>query len=288
MTPLCERYFAAWNARDTRALTELFSADGQFSDPLLSLPTPVFDLKAVLETLQHTLSDYEFTVTATQENESLSLISWSLTGSNDAPFKPGLPATHRRITLEGMESLQIDQGRIVFARRLFDSRTLFERLGFQVIVEPRTIGKMSFGYSLHASSGNPKQPEILALTWIAARDESERNRIREHSRQIIQDFLEEPGFIGIVTGFADRGFTVSAWENEAALHRALDRQHSRAKHEFKSADLSPGVWTSVWKPERLNRLWTRCSSCQQPNDVSDDRRSCERCGAELPSRPSYW
>lgn len=109
------------------------------------------------------------------------------------------------------------------------------------------------------------------------------------SRKIIKDFLDQPGFIGIATGFdGDRGFTVSAWESEEALHRALDKQHAKAKHDFRTGDLSHGVWTSVWQPVRLNRIWTRCPGCQQPNDVTDNHRSCTNCGADLPPRATYW
>ena len=72
--------------------------------------------------------------------------------------------------------------------------------------------------------------------------------MREHSRQIVGDFLNEPGFIGIVTGFAgNRGFTCTAWEDEKGFYRALDQHHARAKQDFRTSGLSPGVWTSVWK-----------------------------------------
>jgi PRTRC genetic system ThiF family protein len=36
------------------------------------------------------------------------------------------------------------------------------------------------------------------MTWIEFRDQSELDRIRTHSAKIIQDFLDEPGFIAIV------------------------------------------------------------------------------------------
>jgi hypothetical protein len=92
-----------------------------------------------------------------------------------------------------------------------------------------------------------------------------------------------------VTGAAgDRAFTVTAWENEEALYRALDKSHSRAKHDFRTGDVSPGVWTSVWKPEHINRIWTRCLACSQPNDVTDNHRECKNCSAALPERPTYW
>jgi hypothetical protein len=92
-----------------------------------------------------------------------------------------------------------------------------------------------------------------------------------------------------VTGAAGRrAFTVTAWEHEDALQRALAKAHLHAKHEFQTSDLSPGVWTSVWKPHRINRLWVKCGSGGQPNDHSGERRQCGFCGNELPEQPPYW
>ena len=92
-----------------------------------------------------------------------------------------------------------------------------------------------------------------------------------------------------VTGFAgNRGFTCTAREDEASLYRALDQHHARAKQEFRTSGLSPGVWTSVWKPHHINALWVRCLTCEQPNDVTDRHRQCTNCGAELSPQPVYW
>lgn len=45
----------------------------------------------------------------------------------------------------------------------------------------------------------------------------------------MQDFLAEPAFISIVTGFTGfRGFTVTAWEDEASMKQALARHHAVA------------------------------------------------------------
>lgn len=90
-----------------------------------------------------------------------------------------------------------------------------------------------YGYAMRAASGSSRPPGVIALTWIAAKDASERERIRAHSRQNVQDFLAEPGFISIVTGFTGlRGFTVTAWEDEAAMKRALGRHHAAAMKEL--------------------------------------------------------
>lgn len=146
-----------------------------------------------------------------------------------------------------------------------------------------------FGYAMRAASANRRPPGVIALTWIAGQDAAERDRIRAHSKQNVADFLAEPGFISIVTGFIGlRGFTVTAWEDEAAMKRALGKHHAVAMRELFGDDFVASVWTSVWTPARINRLWVRCPACGALEDVSDDHRACTACAAPLPERPAYW
>jgi hypothetical protein len=146
-----------------------------------------------------------------------------------------------------------------------------------------------YGYAMRVASGNPNPPGCIALTWIAGKDAAERERIREHARKNVADFKEEPGFISIVTGFVGlRGFTVTAWEDEGAMRAALARHHAEAMRELFAEDFVASVWTSVWTPTRINRIWVRCTACASLEDVDDDHRACGRCGAELPVRPAFW
>lgn len=154
---------------------------------------------------------------------------------------------------------------------------------------PIESGVAQYGYALRASSGNPRPPDVIALTWITAKNPEERERIRAHSRQNVQDFLTEPGFVSIVTGFTGlRGFTVTAWEDEASMKHALGKHHAVAMKELFSEDFVASVWTSVWTPTRINRIWVRCTACGSLEDVSDDHRACGRCQAALPERPAFW
>lgn len=150
-------------------------------------------------------------------------------------------------------------------------------------------GRAHYGYAMRVASDNPSPPGCIALTWIAGKDASERERIREHARRNVADFLDEPGFLSIVTGFIGlRGFTVTAWTTEEAMTAALSKHHAEAMRELFREDFVASVWTSVWQPSRLNRIWVRCTACASLEDVGDDHRSCSRCGAELPERPKYW
>lgn len=155
--------------------------------------------------------------------------------------------------------------------------------------KPLATPTAQYGYSLRAASGNKKPPGVIALTWITAKNPEERERIRAHSRQNVQDFLGEPGFLSIVTGFTGlRGFTVTAWEDEASMTRALAKHHAVAMKELFTQDFVASVWTSVFSPLRANRIWVRCPSCASLEDVSDDHRDCRKCHAALPERPEFW
>lgn len=164
-----------------------------------------------------------------------------------------------------------------------------EQLVALALSEPIETAAAQFGYAMRAGSGNSRPPGVIALTWIAAKNAAERERIRAHSRQNVEDFRAEPGFISIVTGFTGlRGFTVTAWEDEAAMKRALGKHHAVAMRELFSQDFVASVWTSVWSATRMNRLWVRCTSCGALEDVNDDHRACGRCSAALPERPAFW
>ncbi len=157
------------------------------------------------------------------------------------------------------------------------------------LAEPIESPTAQYGYALRAASGNTRPPGVIALTWIAAKDADERERIRAHSRENVKDFLAEPGFVSIVTGFTGlRGFTVTAWEDEAAMKRALGKHHAVAMKELFGERFVASVWTSVWAPTRINRIWVRCPSCGSLEDVSDDHRSCRECEAAMPERPAFW
>lgn len=157
------------------------------------------------------------------------------------------------------------------------------------LAEPIETETAQYGYSLRAASGNPNPPGVIALTWITAENPEERERIRAHSRKNVQDFLAEPGFLSIVTGFTGlRGFTVTAWEDEASMKRALSKHHATAMRELFEERFVASVWTSVWTPARTNRLWVRCRSCGSLEDASAEPETCSKCAATLPPRPAYW
>lgn len=164
-----------------------------------------------------------------------------------------------------------------------------EELVALALAAPIRTPLAEYGYAQRVASGSSRPPGVIALTWIAAKDAEERERIRAHAKANVEEFLTEPGFISIVTGFTGlRGFTVTAWEDEAAMKRALAKHHATARQELFGERFVAAVWTSVWSPTRMNRLWVRCPTCGTLEDVTDDHRACSGCHVELPERPAFW
>ncbi|MCB1142562.1 MAG: hypothetical protein H7A24_13800 [Leptospiraceae bacterium] len=212
-------------------------------------------------------------------------VEWKFTGKYTGEIYKGCPPTGENVSFEGSVVFLPNEKEVWSLPDLSE----IPKFSIQKILQPYQIGKSEFGYSLHASSGNPNPPKVIALTWIYGKDNSEKDLIRSYSRQIVQEFQATEGFIGIVTGFAGlRGFTVTAWESEEALKAGLSQTHATAQKDFFSMKISPAVWTSVWNPIRMNRIWTRCENCGDANDVNTDPSNCKSCGHPLPERKTFW
>jgi heme-degrading monooxygenase HmoA len=182
---------------------------------------------------------------------------------------------------------EFGDGALQRVRRSYDQLAVAGALQLQTIVEPFSDGTLTFGHSMRTWVSKEK-PGALGMTWLLARDEAEKLAIRGRARDIINHFRDMPGFIGIVTGFAGlHGFTLTAWESEQALRAATHSgAHSEAMHAFRENGLSGGVFTSVWEPIRLNRMWLRCPH-GHPNDATRADGKCEVCGDSLPSPEPY-
>jgi ketosteroid isomerase-like protein len=288
MSPV-EAYFAAWNAGDGGALVALFAPAGSYCDPTTGGAVAASHLPDVVADLRAAFSDLSFETRSLSDGGGRVAVEWVMRGNNRGSLRPGLAPTGATLALEGVDLFELSSEGILAARRYFDQQTLVERLGLMALVQPIVQGPAEFGHAMRVASGNPRPPGALGLTWIQAADDHEKERIRDHARSNVRDFLEEPGFIAIVTGFTGlRGFTVTAWEDEASMKRALGRHHAVAMQELFGEDFVASVWTSVWSPTRLNRLWLRCPGCASLEDLTDDHRTCRACGEPLPGRPSFW
>ena len=55
------------------------------------------------------------------------------------------------------------------------------------LAEPIESGAAKYGYAMRVASGNNKPPGVIALTWIAGKNDEERERIRAHAKQNVRD-----------------------------------------------------------------------------------------------------
>ena len=280
-------FYRAWNARDPDAIVGTLAGDGTLVDPLSRTPLAGEALRAHLTAQVAALPELVFRVERTLRDGDGVVVTWTLEARCRGALDREIAADGVAFTLAGLDLFRLSGGEIASVRRAFDRRELAERLGLQSIIEPIAVGTMTFGYSLR-DWVSAARPAVLGVTWIQARDEEEKATIRGHARRILQGFREVPGFIGVVTGFTGlRGFTLTAWESEAALRAGVHgAEHVEAMRAFHQGT-SSGVFTSVWQPLRLNTMWLRCAQCGTPNDAHQAGRQCRRCGHALPEAPPH-
>ena len=284
MQDIANAFYDASNRRSVDAIATLIG-HGTYRDPLCGAALTGAPLAAHFRYFFDAFSELRMEAMKTIVGIDAVASEWTLSGICVGAIDRELKGNGARVTLSGVDVFDL-AGEAVRVQRTFDRRAFADALGLQTIVEPYEDGAMTFGYSMRDWLSKEK-PAALGMTWIRARDEAEKAAIRGHSRNIVQHFREIPGFIGIVTGFAGlHGFTLTAWESEEALR---DGTHKGAHREAMAAfrqGLSGGVFTSVWQPLRLNRLWSRCPN-GHPNDGTRADRTCEECGAPLPEPEPY-
>lgn len=286
---LVDAYFDGWNAHDASAVACTFGPRGTYEDPTTGGTVAGADIGRVVEPLCAAFPDLSFERSEAIGGGSHLVVEWTLRGHNRGPLRTGINATEKAMVLRGVDVFDVGDDGIRAVRGYFDQKAFVESFGLMALIQPVEQGAAKYGYSMRVPSANTKVPGVIALTWIQGANEKEKERIRAHSRQNVQDFMAEPGFISIVTGFTGlRGFTVTAWEDESSMKRALGKHHAVAMRELFGENFVASVWTSVWTPTRINRIWVRCPSCGSLEDVSDDHRSCAKCHAPMPERPAFW
>jgi steroid delta-isomerase-like uncharacterized protein len=283
---MIERFYEAWNRHDAGAARDLFSEDTRYADPFTRVELCGNELTDHMQRMLDVIRDLRLSVGRTIADKNAAAVVWTMEGTWDGEL--GLLATGRApVRFDGTDVFEFDDGHLRRVRRSFDRLDVADALRLQTIVEPYSEGDLSFGHSMRGWVSKAK-PGALGMTWLLARDEAEKLAIRARARDIIKHFVEVPGFIGIVTGFAGlHGFTLTAWESEQALRLATQSgAHSEAMHAFREEGLSGGVFTSVWEPIRLNRMWLRCAR-GHPNDATRADGKCEMCGEPLPAPEPY-
>jgi heme-degrading monooxygenase HmoA len=209
-------------------------------------------------------------------------------GTNTGPFAGG-PPTGQSVALPGADFITVEGNKISSVQGYFDQRTLVEQLGLQAIVQRYSIGPFNFGLSVRATTDKCTKPGAFSLTWIEVRSEEEFNEVRERGRQVIQQMMQIPGFIGTTNVFVGRRLiTTTAWEDAEAPKQLLrGGAHKEAMDRFFGTNFAAVGTTMVFVPDHINAMWMRCTACGQVANYDQSQGKC-RCGQPLPEHPPYW
>lgn len=290
---LVHQYIDAWNRHDTGAIIATFATDGIYSDPVVgeisgqaigdyatSLFTAFPDLSFELASLVGSMLDH--TVAA----------QWRMRGTNTGTFM-GMAPTGKSISVPGADFIVVADDRICSVHGHFDSRAVPEQLGFQVIVQPRAIGPVTFGYSVAMQDkkpGMPGKPGAFSLTSLQARSDQEADQVRNYSRKIYGEVANMPGFISMLSAsVGHRFYTAAAWESAEHTRQLYQSSaHQESMDRFYNSDFAAGGTFSVWVPAHISPLMVRCSACKlMCRDYEKAAGKCT-CGMELPTPPPYW
>jgi steroid delta-isomerase-like uncharacterized protein len=284
---LANRYFEAWNMRDADGIVAVFDESGTYSDPSTNGPLSSKAIGDYAKQLWNAFPDLSFEIrSAAQTAQNKVVAEWTMNGTNTGEFA-GLPPTQRAVSLPGLDVVETGDDRITSVTGYFDSRSVPEQLGLQVLVQPHSIGPFSFGNSVSVQSGKKTRPGAFSITAIWNNAEQDED-IRALSRETASEMLGMDGFIGLtLVRVAGRGITISAWEKpEDAKQLAASKAHREAMRRFWT-DLGDSAFTSVWTPDHINPLWVRCRTCGKMADHEKNSGECA-CGSLLPEAPAYF
>jgi steroid delta-isomerase-like uncharacterized protein len=282
-----QRYFDAWNRRDTEGIVATFAEGGTYTDPSTQGPLAGDAIGAFANGLWTAFPDLSFDIVSVAQNDSgLVSAEWLMKGTNTGPML-GLPPTGATLALPGSDFVRVEGGKIRSVQGYFDSGALPLALGLDVIVQPKAIGPFTFGTATRASSGSKAAPGAFSITCVESRTEEEKTEVRDSARKIATELLNVPGFISFVGATCgSRQMTITAWESPEAIAVAMKAgEHRAAVSRFFTPELTRGGTTGVWAPLRLNTRWIRCEACSKMGD--SEKLTCG-CGARLPEPISYW
>lgn len=283
---VAQRYFDAWNARDPKAIAASFSPGGTYRDPNVPAGVDAEGAAQYASGLFDAFPDLFFDLSGTGLTADGTVAAqWVMRGTNTQSFM-GLPPTNRTVALPGADFIRVEGNGVSSVDGYFDSRTMVEQLGLDVIVQPREIGPFRFGVSTYVTSGKREQPGAFSITVLEVHDDAEAQRVREMSRGTLTEMLGMPGFLATVTAIVGTKMcTFTAWEDVESVRqlRASDA-HRGAMQVFFGPEFAAAGQTGVWAPARLNGMWVRCAGCGEMVKAAD---ACSGCGGPLPEAPAW-
>jgi steroid delta-isomerase-like uncharacterized protein len=129
LTDIAPRLIAAWNTHDPHLIEALFVEDCVLEDCAIAVPLRGHRglRRAVLFNFL-AFPDVQFELLSQIQDGDRVSIEWRAEGTHAGRFM-GIPATRRRVVLEGISLLILRDGRIARLRRVWDIAGVIRQLG---------------------------------------------------------------------------------------------------------------------------------------------------------------
>lgn len=278
---LSHRYFQAWRDRDARAVLATLAPGGTYEDPVTTAPLSGDALAGYMQGLWAAFPDLDFDLGEVHRvADDTAHGAWTMRGVNHGSFQ-GLPPTGRTVSVPGIDVIRVGPDGIRSVRGYFDAGAVPRQLGLDIVVQPRGIGPFQFGTSILVRRPDPVQPGVLVFTELMAASDETVPRIRDQSRQIVTEHLDDPSFLGFTSSVVGRRMTtVSAWASADTMHRAMaSGSHAAAMRNF--GEVAEAGWTAVYAPVRTGPWLRRCDACGTMARFDGHEGRCRQCGATV-------
>lgn len=282
-------YFDAWNAHDADAIVATFAPSGTYVDPATPGPLEGAAIGENAAALWAAFPDVSFEITNELDDGAGGFSAqWTMRGTNTGSFA-GLPPTGRAVELRGADFIRVGDEGIESVEGYFSPGELPKQIGMQLLVQPSEAGPFRFGNSVRVGGAIDGPPGAFSITSLHARRPEEVERVRELSRETAVQMAGLEGFMGWVGAtVGDRMVTVTAWASPEHSKQVLRlAPHLEGTKGFFGSEMAGGGWVSVWTPDRIGPLWSRCEACGAMADYTDPGTACA-CGADRPAARAYW
>ena len=131
---IVKELLAAWNARDLDGLVALLAEDVEWYDPAMTDPPARGKeaVKAFSESVLEAFPDFTFEMVpplCSSSDGSRCAFRWRITATHSRPLRPmGYAPTNRTATMEGVDVLEIRDGKVAAILTAFDPLPAAEQL----------------------------------------------------------------------------------------------------------------------------------------------------------------
>jgi len=148
-----QRYFDAWNRHDAEAIIRTFAPGGTYEDPTTKGALSGIAIGDYAKSLWDGFPDLSFEILGVTQNDAgLVAGEWRMKGTNLGSFA-GLPPSGHSIVLDGADIIRVGNEGIRSIHGYFDAGAVPRALGLDIVVQPKSIGPMTFGVATRATSG---------------------------------------------------------------------------------------------------------------------------------------